>query len=100
MNKRYKPGVAIPTSRVVIQRYLELINRRSKTTEIPFLNAENKICSEPIEKVKALNNIFIKTEENLSKKFQGQNPYLQVSDKIPNTVSEFRFGFITEKAVT
>ena len=30
----------------------KLINRRSKTTEIPFLNVENKICSEPIEKSK------------------------------------------------
>ena len=64
----------------------KLINRRSKTTEIPFLNVENKICSEPIEKVEALNNFFIETGENLNKKFQDQNPYLQDSDKIPNTV--------------
>ena len=39
----------------------KLINRRSKTTEIPFLNFENKICSEPIEKVEALNEFFIET---------------------------------------
>ena len=78
----------------------KLINRRSKTTEIPFLNVENKICSEPIEKVAALNDFFIETGENLNKKFQGQNPYLQDSDKIPNTVTKFRFEFITEKAVT
>ena len=77
-----------------------IINRISKTTEIPFLNIENKICSEPIEKVKSLNDLFIETGENLNKKFQGQNPYLQVCNKIPNTVPKFRFGFITENSVT
>ena len=36
----------------------KLINRRSKTTEIPSLNVENIICSEPIEKVEALNDFL------------------------------------------
>ena len=46
----------------------KLINRRSKTTEIPFLNVGNRICSEPIEKVEALNDLFIETRKNLNKK--------------------------------
>ena len=50
--------------------------------------------------MEALNDFFIETGENLNKKLQGQNPYLQDSDEIPNTVTKFRFGFITEKAIT
>ena len=53
-----------------------------------------------MKKSKLSTTFFIETGENLNKKFQGQNPYLQDSDKIPNTVTKFRFEFISEKAVT
>ena len=49
----------------------KLINRRSKTTEIPFLNVENKICSEPIEKVEALNDFFYRNRGKSKQEIPG-----------------------------
>ena len=47
----------------------KLIDRRSKTTNIPYIEIDGKTVTEPKEKVKELNNYFSHAGENLSKKF-------------------------------
>ena len=47
----------------------KLIHRRSKTTNIPYIEIDGKTVTEPREKVKELNNYFSRVGENLSKKF-------------------------------
>ena len=49
----------------------KLVNRRSKTTEIPYLEVKGEIISESKQKVEALNDYFATISRDLNSMFQG-----------------------------
>ena len=48
----------------------KLVNRRSKTTEIPYLEVKGEIISESKQKVEALNDYFATIGRDLNSMFQ------------------------------
>ena len=80
----------------------KLIHRRSKTTNIPYIEIDGKTVTEPKEKVKELNNYFSSVGENLSKKFnKNVTSETQHSNTVTSHVTSKRFQFrkVTEELV-
>ena len=72
----------------------KLSDRRSKTTNIPYIEIDGKTVTEPKEKVKELNNYFSRAGENLSKKFNGNvTSKTQQSNTVTSQVTSKRFQF-------
>ena len=72
----------------------KLSDRRSKTTNIPYIEIDGKTVTEPKEKVKELNNYFSRAGENLSKKFNGNvTSKTQQSNTVTSQVTSKRFRF-------
>ena len=77
----------------------KLVNRRSKTTEIPFLEVEGKIISENEPKVEALNNYFANIGSDLNSMFRDDSGGSERAVPELNTATRFRFKNISENAV-
>ena len=72
----------------------KLIDRRSKTTNIPYIEIDGKTVTEPKEKVKELNNYFSRAGENLSKKFnENVTSKTQHLNTVTSQVTSKRFRF-------
>ena len=80
----------------------KLIHRRSKTTNIPYIEIDGKTVTEPREKVKELNSYFSRVGENLSKKFnENVTSETQHSNTVTSKVTSkwFLFRKVTEELI-
>ena len=80
----------------------KLIHRRSKMTNIPYIEIDSKIVTEPKKKVKELNNYFSCVGENLNKKFSGNVTFeTQHSNAVTSQVTSkgLQFRKVTEELV-
>ena len=79
----------------------KLVNRRSKTTEIPYLEVKGEIISESKQKVEALNDYFATIGRDLNSMFQEDTGSEQTPPEgdISSNPTRFRFRKISENAV-
>ena len=77
----------------------KLVNRRSKTTAIPFLEVEGKIMSENESNGEAVNNYFATIGSNLNSMFRDYSGGSEPTVPELNTATRFRFKNISENAV-
>ena len=79
----------------------KLVDRRSKTTEIPYLEVKGEIISESKQKVEALNDYFATIGRDLNSMFQEDTGSEQTPPEgdIPSNPTHFRFRKISENAV-